>query len=106
VRGAIMAAVLVLLIATVFAISNTDTVRVMFWQWQIYTGPLALAIVGAGVIGALLAYFPSLARHAHLHRRVRDLERRLRAHEGPEPPASAAPEATPPPGLEETRPLT
>jgi uncharacterized integral membrane protein len=104
VRGAILAAVFVLLLATVFAISNTDTVRIMFWQWQIYTGPLALAIVGAGVLGALLAYVPSLARHAHLHRRVRDLERRLKSQGAPETPSPAAPD-TRPPGLEETRPL-
>jgi uncharacterized integral membrane protein len=106
VRGAIFAAVVVLLAATVFAISNTDTVRVMFWQWPIYTGPLALAIVGAGVLGALLAYFPSLARHAHLHRRIRDLERRVAAHGAPEPePAPPVAPDTPPEGIDETRPL-
>ncbi|HLW48894.1 MAG TPA: LapA family protein [bacterium] len=102
-RGAILAALLVLLAATVFAISNTDTVRVMFWQWPVYTGPLAVAIVGAGVIGALLAYLPSLVRHAHLHRRVRDLERRLAAHEAAAPAPPVAPDT--PPGVEETRPL-
>jgi hypothetical protein len=99
----------VLLAATVFAISNTDTVRVMFWQWPIYQGPLALAIVGAGVLGALLAYLPSLARHAHLHRRVRDLERRLSSHRAeapaPEPEPPVSPD-TPPEGIDETRPLT
>ena len=103
-RGAILTAILVLLLATVFAISNMETVRVMFWQWQIYTGPIALAVVGAGVLGALLAYLPSVARHARLNRRVRDLERRLAAHHAAEPggPAAAGPSG----GIDETRPLT
>jgi uncharacterized integral membrane protein len=105
VRGAILAAVFVLLLATVFAISNTETVRVMFWQWPIYTGPVALAVVGAGVIGALLAYLPSLARHARLRRRVRDLERRLAAHHAADPQAAAA-AYSPSEGIDETRPLT
>lgn len=104
-RSAILAAVFVLLVATVFAISNTETIRVMFWQWPIYTGPVALAVVGAGVIGALLAYLPSLARHARLHRRVRDLERRLAAHHAAETEAAAAAHA-PSHGIDETRPLT
>jgi uncharacterized integral membrane protein len=105
VRGAILTVVFVLLLATVFAISNTETVRVMFWQWPIYTGPIALAVVGAGVLGALLAYLPSLTRHARLNRRVRDLERRLAAHHTAEPGGPAA-AAGPSDGIDETRPLT
>ncbi|HKX18582.1 MAG TPA: LapA family protein, partial [bacterium] len=80
---------------TVFAISNTEPVQVMFWQWPIYTGSLALAIVGAGVLGALLTLVPSMIRHAHLHGRLRDLERRLAAHEAASSPTASG---TPPPG--------
>jgi len=96
VRGSFVVLVVVFLAATVFSLSNTSTVTVMFWQWPIYTGSLALAIVGAAVLGALLAFLPSLARHAHLRGRVHDLERRLAAHQ-PAPAPSAAPD-TPPAG--------
>lgn len=95
-RGSIVALIVVFLAATVFALSNTAVVTVMFWQWPVYTGSVALAIVGAGILGALLAFLPSLARHAHLRGRVRDLERRLAAHQ-PTPAPSAAPD-TPPAG--------
>ncbi|HEV2439690.1 MAG TPA: LapA family protein [bacterium] len=93
-RGRFVLLVVVFLAATVFALSNTSVVTVMFWQWPIYTGSLALAIVGTGVLGALLAFLTSLARHAHLRGRVHDLERRLAAHQ---PAPSAAPD-TPPAG--------
>ena len=102
-RGAVVILVIVFLAATVFAVSNTGIVTVMFWQWPIYTGPLALAIVGAGVLGALLAFLPTIARHAGLRSRVRDLERRLAAHQ-PATPPPAAPD-TPPSVIEQTRPL-
>ena len=103
-RGAIVALVLVFLAATVFALSNTAVVTVWFWQWQIYTGSLALAIVGAGVLGALLTFLPSLARHARLRGRLRDLERRLAAHQ-PAAPADGVPPAssTPPSDIGQTR---
>jgi uncharacterized integral membrane protein len=97
-RGAAVLLILVCLAATVFALSNTATVTVMFWQWPIYTGSLALAIVGAGILGALLTFLPSVARHAHLHGRLRDLERRLAAHQAPAAPAAPdVPPATTPP---------
>ena len=102
--------VLVFLAATVFALSNTTVVTVMFWQWPVFTGSLALAIVGAGVLGALLAFLPSLARHAHLRGRLRDLERRLAAHQAaaapaaPDtPPAGPAPASHPPSDIGQTR---
>jgi uncharacterized integral membrane protein len=87
--------VLVFLAVTVFAVSNTASVTVMFWQWPIYTGSLALAIVGAGVLGALLVYLPSMPPHARLRGRIRDLERRLAAHQSAEAP-DTPPAGTPP----------
>ena len=93
-RGGLVLLIVVFLAATIFAVSNTENVQVMFWQWPIYTGSLALAIVGAGVLGALLTFVPSLARHAHLRGRLRDLERRLAAHEAAAAPA--APNVQPP----------
>jgi uncharacterized integral membrane protein len=108
-RGAAVVIVVVFLAATVFALSNTATVTVMFWQWPIYTGSLALAIVGAGVLGALLAFLPSMARHAHLRGRLRDLERRLAAHQpaaaptAPDTPPAGSPAAHTPSDLGQTR---
>ena len=94
-RGGIVLLVVIFLAATVFAISNTEPVQVMFWQWPIYTGSLALAIVGAGVLGALLTFAPSMVRHAHLRGRLRDLERRLAAHNAAGPTAPDRPPGTP-----------
>src|SRR5690348_4004740 len=93
--GAGAVIIVVFIAAVVFSLSNTAVVTVMFWQWPIYTDSLALAIVGAGVLGAVLAFLPSLARHAHLRGRLRDLERRLAAHQAAASPA--APD-TPPSG--------
>lgn len=103
-RGVIVALVIVFFAATIFALSNTAVVTIMFWQWPIYTGSLALAIVGAGVLGALLAFLPSIARHAHLRGRVHELERRLGAHEPARPglPPSGTP-PVPPSEVEQTR---
>ena len=100
--------VLVFLAVTVFAVSNSAVVTVMFWQWPIYTGSLALAIVGAGVLGALLVYLPSMLPHARLRGRIRDLERRLAAHQPaqtPDAPAAAAPPESqgPPSDIGQTR---
>jgi uncharacterized integral membrane protein len=109
-RGSVVLLVVVFLATTVFAVSNTAVVTVWFWQWPIYTGSLALAIVGAGILGALVTFLPSLVRHGHLRRRLRDLERRLAAHEpaapaAPDvPPAGTAPGPhTPPSDLGQTR---
>jgi len=98
VRGSVVVLVLVFLAATVFSVSNTAVVTVMFWQWPVFTGSLALAIVGAGVLGALLAFLPSVVRHGHLRRRLRELERRLAAHETARAPAApdTPPSGTPP----------
>jgi uncharacterized integral membrane protein len=93
-RATVVWLVLILLAATIFALSNTNPVTVAFWQWPIYTGPLALVIVGAGVLGALLTLLPSLARQSHLGWRIRDLERRLQVHETDRMPTPAG---SPPP---------
>lgn len=91
--------VVLLVAVTVFALSNTGTVTVRFWQWSLYTGPLALALIGSGVLGAVLAFAASAIRHARLGGQIRRLEHRVRTLEGGEParprtdgsPASAPP---------------
>ncbi|HLW59008.1 MAG TPA: LapA family protein [bacterium] len=98
--------VILLVVVTVFALSNLSTVTVNFWQVTVYSGPLALVIVGAGVIGALLTYLGSLGHHFRLARQIRTLEGRVRAHEplDPHPSASSLVTAPPPSNpLEETR---
>ncbi len=89
-RATLVWLLLLLLAVTIFALSNTAPVTVNFWQWPIYTGSLALAIVGAGVLGALLTLLPALVRQSHLGGRIRELEREIRTQE---------PVARPGPGL-------
>ena len=43
-----------LVVVTVFALSNLTIETIRFWQWPVYTGPLGMIVVGAGVLGALL----------------------------------------------------
>lgn len=89
--------VVVLVAVTVFALSNTDTVTVRFWQWPLYTGPLALALIGSGVLGALAVFVASVARHARLGGQLRHLETRLRALEAGPPQGHSAPGPGSPP---------
>lgn len=77
-----------LVVITVFALSNLTTETVKFWQWPVYTGPLGMIIVGAGVLGALLTYVGSLAHHTHQARQIRALRESVRAHEAREVPPS------------------
>jgi uncharacterized integral membrane protein len=87
-RAMVVWLIVLLLAVTIFALSNTGTVDVRFWQWTIYSGPLAMAVIGAGVLGALFMLLPALARHSHLSGRVRDLERQMKARGTIQSPAS------------------
>ena len=85
---------LLFVVATIFALSNVTPVTVNFWQWPVYTGPLALVIAGAGVCGALLTYLGSLGHHARQARQIRSLRESSRASDDlqargrvPRPPA-------------------
>ena len=101
-----------LVVITTFALSNRTPVTVNFWQWTLYSGPLAVAIVGAAVIGALLTYFNSVTHHVRQAQLIRRLQDTVRAHEarqgetasGPRPPI-AAPSAPVRP-VEDTRRLS
>lgn len=66
---------ILLIAATLFALSNPTTVTVNFWQWPVYTGPLALVIIGAGVAGALVTYLGSLAHHLRQAQQIRSLRK-------------------------------
>ncbi|HLJ60456.1 MAG TPA: LapA family protein [bacterium] len=103
-RGVPVWLVLILLAVTIFTLSNTTTtVVVRFWQWQLFDGPVALAIVGAGVLGALLTFLSSLPHRVRLGGRIRDLEQRLRTHEGPTRAPSGPGLSSSPPGPDDTR---
>ena len=81
--GALVGMLILLLVVTVFALSNLGTVTINFMQVAIITGPLGNIVVGAGVLGALLTYLASLIHHVRQIRHIRSLEERLRAHEEP-----------------------
>jgi uncharacterized integral membrane protein len=70
--------VVVFVAATVFALSNSAAVPIMFWRWTIYTGPLSLALVASGLIGALLTFAASLMLQAGLRERLRELDEKVR----------------------------
>ena len=96
-----------LVVVTVFALSNLTTETIRFWQWPVYTGPLGMIVVGAGVLGALLTYVGSLQHHVRQARQIRTLQGTIQAHEARESPPtlgggpSVAPTRSGPP--EETR---
>ncbi len=88
--GTVFWLLLWLVAITLFAMSNLKTETIMFWQWPVYTGPLGMVIVGAGVLGALLTYVGSLAHHVRQARQIRSLHETIRAHEARQAPASRA----------------
>jgi len=77
VRGVVTVFAVIVAVVAIFAWSNGGTVTVMFWQWPLVTGSLGLVVIGAGVLGALLAFLGSLPRHARLGARSRELEQRV-----------------------------
>lgn len=107
--GALLKGLVLLVVVTAFALSNRMPVTVSFWQWPIYTGPLAIVIVGAAVIGALLTYVSSVTHHLRQTQRIRSLQESVRAYEARQgqavpaqtPPAPAPPTPTRP--VEDTR---
>ncbi|HEX2648297.1 MAG TPA: LapA family protein [Candidatus Dormibacteraeota bacterium] len=70
--------VLVFITATIFAVSNSDQVTVMFLRWPIYTGPLSVALVGACFLGALLTFAAALVLQAGLRERLHELDQKVR----------------------------
>lgn len=84
-------ALLLLVAATVFALSNPAPVAVRFVAWEIQTS-LALAVIGGIVLGGFVVFVSSLAGQAHLRARVRDLQARVRDAEARLPAAGARPQ--------------
>jgi putative membrane protein len=68
---------LLLLLTTMFALSNPSPVSVRFLAWQVQTS-LALALIGGLVVGGFLVFVSGMAGQRHLRARLRDVQARLR----------------------------
>ena len=73
-------AVLLLAAATIFALQNPAAVTLKFVRWSLTT-TLALAVIGAAVLGGLAVYVASLFSQGALRARLRAAEARLREWE-------------------------
>lgn len=70
-------AILLLAVVTVFAIMNPTPVSVRFLIWRAET-TLALAVIGAAILGGLLVLMSSMLGQRHLRTRLRETEARVR----------------------------
>jgi putative membrane protein len=70
-------ALVLLLLVTVFALSNPMTVSLHFLSWRFET-TLALAIIGAAVVGGFLVLVSSVVGQQQLRSRLRESQARLR----------------------------
>ena len=81
---------------TVFSLSNPDLVMVRFLAWHLQTS-LALAVVGAGIVGGLLVLISSTVGQQQLRARLRELQSRLRELEARLAPADRSSDQPPDP---------
>lgn len=81
-------ALLLLVAVTLFALANPQPVTLRFLLWQVET-TLALATIGAAVLGGLLVFLSSVLGQRHLRARLREVQARVRDLEArtPEPGA-------------------
>lgn len=98
-RFALIISIIVAALATVFALSNTDTVAVKFLEWG-FSAPLALLIISTlagGVLVGFLAALPGRIKSASEARTLRkELEGLKAAAPAPiETPVADTPEASP-----------
>lgn len=75
--GFTLFALLLLVVVTVFALANPAPIVLRFLMWQAET-TLAIAIIGAAVIGGFLVFVSSVFGQQHLRARLRDAQTRLR----------------------------
>lgn len=78
---------------TVFSLSNPDLVTVRFLAWHLQTS-LALAVVGAGIVGGLLVLISNTVGQQQMRARLRELQNRLRELEGRPAPADRSADHT------------
>jgi uncharacterized integral membrane protein len=79
-------ALLLLVVVTLFALGNPQTVTLRFLVWQVET-TLALATISGAVLGGLLVFVSSLLGQRHLRAMLREAQGRVRDLEAriPEP---------------------
>jgi uncharacterized integral membrane protein len=70
-------ALLLLVAVTLFALANPMSVPLRFLMWQAQT-TLALALIGAAVVGGLLVFVSSVVGQQHLRVRLREVQARVR----------------------------
>ncbi|OFX26946.1 MAG: hypothetical protein A2Z07_10205 [Armatimonadetes bacterium RBG_16_67_12] len=70
-------ALLLLAVVTAFALTNPAPVTVRFLAWQAQT-TLALAVIGAAVVGGFLVLVSSVLGQQHLRARLREMQARVR----------------------------
>jgi uncharacterized integral membrane protein len=75
--GFTLFALLLLVVVTVFALANPAPIALRFLMWQAET-TLAIAIIGAAVIGGFLVFVSSVFGQQHLRTRLRDAQTRVR----------------------------
>jgi uncharacterized integral membrane protein len=73
-------ALILLLVAATFALQNTDVVTVQFLLWD-YQASLVLIILGATLLGTLLALLASIGPRLRRARELRQLESLTKSQE-------------------------
>lgn len=74
-------ALILLLVAATFALQNTDVVTVQFLLWE-YQASLVLIILGATILGTMLALLASIGPRLRRGKELRRLESLARNQEG------------------------
>jgi uncharacterized integral membrane protein len=92
--GFALLALLLLVVATIFSLSNPSVVVLRFLVWQTEIS-IALAVIGGAVLGGLLVFISGLIGQQHLRARVRDLQARLREAEAKVAATEGAPKSPP-----------
>ncbi len=87
-------ALLLFAAVAVFALANPSAVVLNFAIWEVRT-TLALAVIGAAVVGGLLVLVSGFAGQRRLRARVRELQARLRELESQASSAAERPPQNP-----------
>lgn len=87
-------ALLLFAAVTVFALANPSAVVLRFAVWEVQT-TLALATIGAAVLGGFLVFLSGFIGQQRLRSRVRELQARVRDLESHPPSSGARPNQDP-----------
>jgi uncharacterized integral membrane protein len=75
--GFTLVALVLFAVVTAFALANPAPVMVRFLAWQAET-TLALAVIGAAVLGGFLVFVSSILGQQNLRARLREMQARAR----------------------------